>query len=99
VRVSRTKPPAKKITEARDAAKRHHRTTDEKRSVAPRPLATPTKKRPAGETSLTWNLELEKTPSPPSSRPRPTRPENLRVGTRKPQAARSARRAASAKKD
>jgi hypothetical protein len=97
--VSRAKPPAKKITEARDAARRHHRTTGEKRAVAPRPLVTPTKKRPAGETTLTWNLELEKTPTAPSSRTRPTRPENVRVGTRKPQAARSASRAASAKKD
>src|SRR5438067_13522508 len=97
--MSRTKPPAKEITRAREGAKRHHKTTGQKRAVAPRPLVTPTKKRPAGETSLTWNLELEKPQAPPPERrPRPQRPVNLRTGKRKPKAARSIRRAASAKK-
>jgi len=96
--MSRTKPSAKDITEARDAAKRHHRTPGEKRAVAPRPLLSPTKKRPAGETSLTWNLELEKPAPPPEHRPRPQKPVNLRTGKRKPKQARTVSRALSAKK-
>ena len=96
--MSRAKPPAKEITKARDAAGRHHKTKGEELAVAPRPLMTPTKKRPAGETSLTWNLELEKPTPPPPNRPRPQKPENLRVGKRTPKHAKKVRRALSAKK-
>ena len=96
--MSRTKPSAKDITEAREGAKRHHRTPGEKRAVAPRPLVTPTKKRPAGETSLTRNLELQKPAPPPEHRPRPQKPVNLRTGKRKPKQARTVSRTLSAKK-
>jgi hypothetical protein len=95
---NRMKPPAKEISKAREGAKRHHRTPGEKLAGAPRPMATPTKKRPAGETSLTWNLELEKPPAPPPNRARPQKAENLRVGKREPKSARSVRRSLSAKK-
>ena len=96
--MSRTKPPAKEITRAREGAKRHHKTPGEKRAVAPKPLVTPTKKRPAGETSLTWNLELEKRPAPPPSRPRPQKPVSLRTGKRTPKHGKKLRQALSAKK-
>ena len=96
--MSKAKPSAKEIRRAREAA-RHHRTKPgEKRAVAPKPLLAPTKKRPAGETSLTWNLELEKAPPPPPNRPKPQKPVNLRVGKRKPKKAKKIKRALSAKK-
>jgi hypothetical protein len=97
--VPRTKPPAKEITKAKEAARRHHKTPGEKRAVAPRPILTPTKKRPAGETSLTWNLELEKPPPPTPNRATHQKPENLRVGKRTPKRAKKIIRARSAKKD
>jgi hypothetical protein len=96
--MSRTKPPAKEITKAREAAKRHRSRPGEKRALEPRPLVNPTKKRPAGETSLTWNLELEKPPPPPPNRPRAQKPQNLRVGKRTPKRAKKLRQARSAKK-
>jgi len=51
--VGKTKPSTKEIRKAREAAKHHRKKPGEKRAVAPRPLVAPTKKRPAGETSLT----------------------------------------------
>jgi hypothetical protein len=96
--VARTKPPAKLIRKAKEAARHHHKKPGEKRAVAPRPILTPTKKRPAGETSLTWNLELEKAPPPPPNRPKPTKPVNLRAGKRKPKRAKKIVQALSAKK-
>jgi hypothetical protein len=96
--MSRTKPPAKEISKAREAAKHHRKTPGERRAVAPRGLLTPTKKRPAGETSLTWNLELEKPAPPPPNHPKPQRPQNLRAGKRKPKKAHKLRQALSAKK-
>lgn len=95
---SKTKPAATEISKARESSKRHHKTAGEKLAVAPRPAGTPTKKRPAGGTGLTWNLDLEKPPTPPPARATRQKPENLRVGKRKPKAARSVRRTASAKK-
>jgi hypothetical protein len=94
----RTKPPAKSITKAKEAAKRHHKKPGQKLAVAPRPLLAPTKKRPAGETSLTWNLELERPAPPPPNRPTPQRPENLRAGKRKPKRAKKLKQALSPKK-
>jgi len=51
--VNKTKPCAKEIRKAREAAKHHRMKPGEKRAVAPRPLVSPTKKRLAGEASLT----------------------------------------------
>jgi hypothetical protein len=96
--MSKTKPSAKEIRKAREAAKHRRKTPGEKRAVAPRPLLAATKKRPAGETSLTWNLELEKPPPPAPNRPKPQKPVNLRVGKRKPKKAKQLTRARSAKK-
>jgi len=96
--MGRTKPPAKEITKARDAARRHRTPPGEKQAVAPRPAVSPTKKRPAGETSLTWNVELEKPAPPRPNRPRAQKPEDLRVGKRTPKRAKQLRRARSAKK-
>jgi hypothetical protein len=96
--MSKTKPSAKEIRKAREAAKHHRTKPGQKRAVAPRPLLAPTKKRPAGETSLTWNLELEKPPPPPPNRPKKQKPVNLRVGKRKPKKAKRLVRALSAKK-
>ena len=94
--MGRTKPPAKEITKARDAARRHRTPPGEKQAVAPRPAVNPTKKRPAGETSLTKNHELER-PAPPN-RPRAQKPQDLRVGKRTPKRAKKVQRARSAKK-
>ncbi|MEA2663039.1 MAG: hypothetical protein QOH08_2611 [Chloroflexota bacterium] len=96
--MAKPKPSAKEIRAAREAARHHRKKPGEKRAVAPRPLLAPTKKRPAGETSLTWNLELEKPPPPPPNRPKPQKPVNLRVGKRKPKKAKKLKRALSAKK-
>jgi hypothetical protein len=96
--MSRTKPSAKEIRKAREAAKHHRKKPGEKRAVAPRPLLAPTKKRPAGETGLTWNLELEKPAPPPPNRPKPQKPIALRAGKRKPKKAKKLTRALSAKK-
>jgi hypothetical protein len=96
--VPRTKPPAKEITKAKLAARHHQPKPGEKRAVRPPPILTPTKKRPAGETSLTWNLELEKPPPPPPNKPKPTKPVNLRVGKRKPKRAKKLVRLLTAKK-
>jgi hypothetical protein len=94
----KTKPSATEIRKVREAARHHRKKPGEKRAFAPRPLAASTKKRPAGETSLTWNLELEKPPPPPPNRAKPQRPVNLRVGKRKPKRAHKLRQALSAKK-
>jgi hypothetical protein len=96
--MSKNKPSAKEITKAREAAKHHQRKPGEKRAVAPRDILTPTKKRPAGETSLTWNLELERPEPPPPNRPKRQPPQNLRAGKRKPKHAKKLKQALSAKK-
>jgi hypothetical protein len=49
----KTKPSATEIRKVREAARHHRKKPGEKRAFAPRPLAASTKKRPAGETSLT----------------------------------------------
>jgi hypothetical protein len=96
--MSNTKPSAKGITKAREAAKHHRKKPGEKRALAPRGILTPTKKRPAGETSLTWNLELQRPLPPPPNRPKRQKPVNLRVGKRKPKKAKKLAQALSAKK-
>ena len=94
-----SKPSAKEISEAKASAGRHRKTPGEEQATSPRPVGTPTKKRPSGNTGRTRNEALER-PAPAPRRSGPKQPaENLRVGRRVPKRGRAVRASESRKKD
>jgi len=93
------KPAAKEITAARLGARRAKATTGETRAHQLRRPGTPTKKRPAGGTSLTANAALERPAPPPAPKPPRPAPTKTRAGRRVPKQGRAVRASEAERRD